>query len=250
MVCQCIHGSVLTADARQRLLSAMETIPGQWTVVPDLCGVAARREPWLGTWFEGPAEPRVIVACHSRAVRWLLQWAGMPAAADTTRVLNLREEPVESVVSVLRGLAAPGAEAPTVTTGPSASPRSTPSVTRVADQSDWVPWFPVIDRDRCTNCHQCKNFCPFGVYGTDADGRVEVQNPSHCKTNCPACARLCPQVAIIFAKHNQRPIDGAPVTEADVVQRREAQLDKQLKKDDIHAILARRRAAAARGVRT
>ena len=228
-------------------MEAMERMPGQWTVVPDLCGATARREDWLGTWFEGPDEPRVIVACHPRAVRWLMQWAGMPAVADTARVLNLREEPVDTVIASLRALSQQRAAGPGPAAESSAVCRQPSTITPIPDQPDWVPWFPVIDRDRCTNCHQCKNFCPFGVYGVDATKRVEVQNPSHCKTNCPACARMCPQMAIIFAKHNQRPLDGAPVTEADMAQRREAQLAKQLKKDDIHAILARRRAAAAAG---
>jgi Pyruvate/2-oxoacid:ferredoxin oxidoreductase delta subunit len=231
MVCQCLHGGVLPDGVRRELLAALDTISVRWTVVPDLCGAAARREPWLGRWFGGGDEPRVILACHPRAVRWLLRWAGMPAeAVAAARVFDLREEPVADAVCALRGLAGEG-----------------PALARtdVPDEPGWIPWFPVMDRDRCTHCHQCRNFCPFGVYGTGEDGRVEVQNPSHCKTNCPACARLCPQLAIIFPKHNQGPIDGAAVTEADMAQRREAQLEKRLKKEDIHSILARRRGAAA-----
>ena len=72
----------------------------------------------------------------------------------------------------------------------------------------WVPWFPVIDYDRCRNCKQCLNFCLFGVYQLSPEGKVEVQNPSGCKTNCPACARMCPQKAIIFPKYADAPING------------------------------------------
>lgn len=80
----------------------------------------------------------------------------------------------------------------------------------------WKPWFPVIDYDRCTNCMQCLSFCLFDVYGVDADHRLRVENPSNCKVNCPACSRVCPDVAIIFPKYHAGPIDGAPVTQADV----------------------------------
>ena len=80
----------------------------------------------------------------------------------------------------------------------------------------WVPWFPVIDYDRCTNCQQCLGFCLFGVYGVDSDGRVQVQHPENCKTDCPACARVCPSVAVIFPKYGQGPINGDEVRDEDV----------------------------------
>jgi len=80
----------------------------------------------------------------------------------------------------------------------------------------WKPWFPVIDPVRCTNCMQCLSFCLFDVYGVDSDHRLRVENPSNCKVNCPACSRVCPDVAIIFPKYHAGPIDGGPVAEADV----------------------------------
>lgn len=80
----------------------------------------------------------------------------------------------------------------------------------------WKPWFPVIDPARCTNCMQCLSFCLFDVYGVDADNRLRVENPSNCKVNCPACSRVCPDVAIMFPKYHAGPIDGAPVNQADV----------------------------------
>ncbi len=79
----------------------------------------------------------------------------------------------------------------------------------------WKPWFPVIDYDRCTNCMQCLSFCLFDVYGVDGDNQIQVQNNDNCKTNCPACSRVCPEVAIMFPKYSGGPINGAPVTAAD-----------------------------------
>jgi NAD-dependent dihydropyrimidine dehydrogenase PreA subunit len=79
---------------------------------------------------------------------------------------------------------------------------------------DWIPWFPVIDYDRCKNCKQCPNFCLFGVYKLSVEGKVEVCNPANCKTNCPACARLCLQSAIIFPKYSDSPINGNEVSES------------------------------------
>lgn len=79
----------------------------------------------------------------------------------------------------------------------------------------WKPWFPVIDYERCANCLQCLSFCLFNVYGTDVQGSIKVQNPSQCKTDCPACSRVCPEAAIIFPKYKSGPINGDEVNEND-----------------------------------
>ena len=64
--------------------------------------------------------------------------------------------------------------------------------TQTARHGEWKPWFPVIDFDRCTNCMQCLSFCLFDVYGVDEEQQIQVQNNDNCKTNCPACSRVCP----------------------------------------------------------
>ena len=69
----------------------------------------------------------------------------------------------------------------------------------------WKPWFPVIDYSRCTNCMQCLSFCLFDVYGVSPDRKIQVQNQNNCKTDCPACSRVCPEVAIMFPEVSPRP---------------------------------------------
>lgn len=93
----------------------------------------------------------------------------------------------------------------------------------------WKPWFPVIDYDRCTNCMQCLSFCLFDVYGVSKEGKIQVQNNTKCKTDCPACSRVCPEVAILFPKYRHGPINGDVVHADDL--RREAM------KVDISALL-------------
>ena len=80
----------------------------------------------------------------------------------------------------------------------------------------WKPWFPVIDFDRCTNCMQCLTFCLFDVYGVDAEQKITVQNQDNCKTDCPACSRVCPEVAILFPKYGKGPINGDVVRKLDI----------------------------------
>ena len=93
----------------------------------------------------------------------------------------------------------------------------------------WKPWFPVIDYDRCTNCMQCLSFCLFGVYGVDGEKRIQVQNNDNCKTNCPACSRVCPEAAIMFPKYKAGPINGDVVSDSD--------LNREKMKIDISALL-------------
>jgi NAD-dependent dihydropyrimidine dehydrogenase PreA subunit len=99
----------------------------------------------------------------------------------------------------------------------------------VSVASKWKPWFPVIDYQRCTNCMQCLSFCLFDVYGVSADSKIQVRNQDNCKTDCPACSRVCPEVAIMFPKYRHGPINGEEVNSEDV--RREAM------KVDISALL-------------
>lgn len=108
----------------------------------------------------------------------------------------------------------------------------------------WKPWFPVIDYSRCTNCMQCLSFCLFDVYGVSADGKIQVQNNDNCKTNCPACSRVCPEVAIMFPKYQAGPINGDEVNHADL-QREKMKVDiSSLLGGDIYAALKDRSAAA------
>lgn len=108
----------------------------------------------------------------------------------------------------------------------------------------WKPWFPVIDFDRCTNCMQCLSFCLFDVYGVSGQGKIQVQNQSNCKTDCPACSRVCPEVAILFPKYKAGPINGDAISEDDL--RREAmKVDiSSLLGGDIYAMLRDRSAKA------
>jgi NAD-dependent dihydropyrimidine dehydrogenase PreA subunit len=76
---------------------------------------------------------------------------------------------------------------------------------------------------------QCLSFCLFGVYGVDDEKRIQVQNQDNCKTNCPACSRVCPEAAIMFPKYKAGPINGDVVSDAD--------LNREKMKIDISALL-------------
>lgn len=191
--------------------------------VADLCELAARRDPRLRAWSEG--EPVKIAACYPRAVRGLFAAAGAPLDAGHAEFLNLRVQSAEEVIAALLTPALDGARVEegkrnTAQQSPSrrgwkiedGEPRGKIEPTpNAATPPRSHAWFPVIDFDRCTNCLQCLGFCLFGVYGVDERRRITVQVPENCKTNCPACSRVCPESAIMFPKHNAGPINGEAV---------------------------------------
>ncbi len=225
LYCECAFSDLVPEAAKADLVQRLRGAGVAFEAVPDLCELAARRDPLLKAVAErGDA---LIIACYPRAVRWLFAYAGVPLPEAGVSILNLRVEEPEAIVRRVTGHY---------------------GVLEVRNEPDpacqppgqWVPWFPVIDRSRCTGCQQCLNFCLFGVYALDAEGNVEVKNPANCKTNCPACARICPQVAIIFPKHKASPINGDEVTPEHLAGR-EVRVDpKRLGRGDVYAALRKR----------
>lgn len=220
LLCKCVHYEIIPHAVKEQVFAGLSQAGLDMDVVDDLCGLAAQHDPRMQTWAQTPG--LVVVACFPRAVRWLFHAAGAPfpgvssvgcavhtfspeqsvctahptAANGGVRFFNLRTQPAEEIVSLIADCGLKKAS--------DANPQSEIR----NSQSNWVPWFPVIDYDRCKNCKQCLNFCLFGVYQLSPEGKVTVQNPAGCKTNCPACARMCPQKAIISPKYAEAPING------------------------------------------
>lgn len=202
--CSCAHYETIPAAVKEQIFGLLRDAGIAVEAVADLCGMAANRHPRLRHWAQ--ADPLSIVACFPRAVRWLFEAAGVPLNLGRTRLFNMRtQSPEEIARELMKGAGSGMIEEKSA---PFASNHPAPIENH---PSDWVPWFPVIDYDRCRNCRQCMNFCLFGVYGLSDEGRVEVRNPAGCKTNCPACARMCPASAIIFPKYDESPINGDDV---------------------------------------
>lgn len=205
--CSCAYYETIPQVAKEHIFTSLRDAGVAVEAVADLCGMAANRHSRLRHWAR--AEPLSVVACFPRAVRWLFEAAGTPLNPERTRLFNMRtQSPEEILDAILVGWASAHAVEGSARAKSHPAPPPTPAELRRPPEDDWVPWFPVIDYDRCANCKQCMNFCLFGVYGLSDEGRVEVQNPAGCKTNCPACARMCPKSAIIFPKYADSPING------------------------------------------
>jgi len=202
LFCTCAHYDIVPEASKGRILSGLSQAGLKIEMVDDLCGLAANRDPRLRSWAQAPS--LAIVACFPRAIRWLFHAAGVPPLNGQVRVFNMRTQMPEEIISAISDCGLRTADS-----GRAANHQSA----IINPQSAWVPWFPVIDYDRCKSCKQCLNFCLFGVYELSEQGKVEVRKPAGCKTNCPACARMCPQHAIIFPKYGEAPINGDEVVD-------------------------------------
>ena len=193
LFCNCAYYQFISEDKKVAVLDALRDASVSFEAVDDLCGLAAKKDPVLKRWVAN--DSLTVIACFPRAVQWLFSRGAAPIDSENIQVLNMRTESSEDIIADVKKLDVAEGDCQL----------------DIQKIDDWVPWFPVIDYDRCVNCKQCHNFCLFGVYQTDGDGKVEVANPSSCKTNCPACARVCPQAAIIFPKYDKSPINGDDV---------------------------------------
>ncbi len=226
VLCSCSHAKVIPPDVLGAVRAAMAAAGLDMVETEDLCRLAAQQDPKLCDWAGGEV---VIAACYPRAVRWLFAAGGAPLDEERVRFVDLRSTPVEDA---LRRLGLPPAEAD-----------APPAMPETADP-EWQPWFPVIDYDRCTNCRQCFNFCLFGVYEVRPDNTVAVRNPENCKNNCPACARICPQVAIMFPKLREEPLNGGEIEDEELA-RANVQVNlEQILGDNIYDALQQRREKA------
>jgi len=203
VICACAHYEIIPRASKEQILAGLQRSGVVLEVVSDLCGLAANRDPRLKTWIdEGPL---TVVACFARAVRWLFYAAGAPLPDGQVRLFNMRTQSPEEILAQIADCGLRIADS---------SRGDNPQSEIINLQSGWIPWFPVIDYDHCQNCKQCLNFCLFGVYALSDEGRVEVRKPAGCKTNCPACARVCPHKAIIFPKYADAHINGDEIPAA------------------------------------
>ncbi len=197
LFCQCSFSRIIDEQVISKILSGLEEAEVAFETVDDLCGMAARKDVAVKRWVR--TESLSIVACFPRAVKWLFSFGGASLQNDDVKIFNMRTESPEDIIASLIQDRAGGGDRTDIYS---------------ARTEDWVPWFPVIDYDRCGNCKQCLNFCLFGVYSLCDEEKVQVVNPANCKTNCPACARVCPEAAIIFPKYSDSPINGDEVDES------------------------------------
>ncbi len=182
--CNC--GGKLIGDERLVDISAyLKQMDHPFDEISDLCGCAVEKKEEIRLLYSS-VDQIMIIACYPRAVKRLFEFCGIDNPRSNLSYLNIRELSNNQIFNSIDDFFS----------GESANVISR----EVKSSCEWPSWYPIIDYSRCNSCGQCADFCLFGVY-EKIDNKVVVINPTRCKNNCPACARICPQITIIFPKY-------------------------------------------------
>lgn len=84
--CHCAYANVVPPAVKAEVLGGLAADGGAFEAVPDLCEMAARKDPALARLAQ---EKLVIAACYPRAVKWLFHGAGVKLEDAT--IVNMRE---------------------------------------------------------------------------------------------------------------------------------------------------------------
>jgi NAD-dependent dihydropyrimidine dehydrogenase PreA subunit len=62
-----------------------------------------------------------------------------------------------------------------------------------------IPWYPMIDYEKCVGCGKCVDYCKLGTYALEekeGKKRPVVKNHYNCVVLCNGCDAICPAGAI------------------------------------------------------
>ena len=185
--CNC-GAQLIETDRLEAISVFLEKLGHPYVEISDLCGCSVDQKNETKELFLA-ADEVLIIACYRRGVRLLLENCGINHLGRKITYLNFRELNNEQIFSSIELFFA--------------EEINHQIASEFKNISEWPSWYPIIDYSRCTSCGQCADFCLFGVYDK-IDNKVVVVNPKGCKNKCPACARICPQIAIIFPKYEHK----------------------------------------------
>jgi hypothetical protein len=102
LYCHCAYARVVPPETKNAVLEGLVASGKEFEAVPDLCEMAARRDPRLAELAKD--SPLRIAACYPRAVKWLFASAGVNIDECKAVVYNMRTEDSAGVLQrVLEG---------------------------------------------------------------------------------------------------------------------------------------------------
>jgi hypothetical protein len=104
LYCHCAYAHVVPKQTKEKVLRRLADSGVAFDAVPDLCEMAAKRDPLLKKLAEpgeGTSGGCKIAACYPRAVKWLFHAAGAPLPEEGIQVLNMREDDADAIADAL-----------------------------------------------------------------------------------------------------------------------------------------------------
>lgn len=98
LYCHCAYARVVPVQTKAAVLEGLSQAGVEFDAVPDLCEMAACRDPRLAKLAAGA--PLRIAACYPRAVKWLLASAGVEFGPGTA-VANMRTDTPDVVLQAI-----------------------------------------------------------------------------------------------------------------------------------------------------
>ncbi len=88
LYCRCAYAQVISGPVKNARLERLCASGEEFEAVPDLCEMAAARDPRLADLAH--RDDLRIIACHPRAVKGLFAQAGCPLP-PTAKIVNMHE---------------------------------------------------------------------------------------------------------------------------------------------------------------
>lgn len=101
LYCHCAFARVVDEEVKAEVLEGLAGSGVAFDAVPDLCELAARRDPSLTRL--AATDGVDLVACYPRAVRWLFHAAEAPLPEEGVTIHNMREETPEQILDKVLG---------------------------------------------------------------------------------------------------------------------------------------------------
>ncbi len=101
LYCHCAYAKVVPNETKTAVLDGLARANTEFDAVPDLCEMAARRDPRLAELVSDGSLR--IAACYPRAVKWLFASAGVTLDERSAFVSNMRTDSPEHVLRSLLG---------------------------------------------------------------------------------------------------------------------------------------------------
>lgn len=223
--CDC-GGTLLKKDFKAEILESFKQEKVAYTLVSDLCGLCVTQKEDIEDLMSS-SEEILVIACRPRAVRLLLRNSGIDTEFSKIHFAGFLGQNIEYLHGEISNFRD--------------HENNADSPDEIKVLSEWPAWYPLIDDFRCSSCGQCADFCLFGVF-EKKDNKVQVVNPQGCKNNCPACARICPETAIIFPKyeHGGAIAGDESINEIEELQRQQKDIDEILGSEIYQALEKRK----------